>query len=369
MNAKAKSKGKWGHRVAIRLFTVLLAVLFYWVLGFFVEDIHSIPGPKIEDVEKRHLDPALLSREDSLTERIQRLERQINDDTAQQGVLESTSRNLQQTIEQLIELRRLGLEKSIPFSESEQASFSESLRLFLENQKKCQELGQNIASVLQQKQELERERTEVGDRLRTQREPALREFDERVTAHRLKLAFLHLAVLLPILLVAGALVLRKRTSIYFPLYAAFATAALIKVGLVVHEYFPTRYFKYIVIGSLLLVVTRILVHFIRTIAFPKAQWLVSQYREAYERFLCPVCEYPIRTGPRRFLFWTRRTVNKIVVPAEGSTQEEPYCCPACGTRLFEDCPECLQVRHSLLPSCTHCGADKPFDPQAATSRG
>ena len=80
--------------------------------------------------------------------------------------------------------------------------------------------------------------------------------------------------------------------------------------------------------SLLLAVAGLLTYFIRTIAYPKMQWLVKQYREAYERFLCPVCEYPIRTGPRRFLFWTRRTVNKIVVPMERGDQEEVYTCPS-----------------------------------------
>ena len=85
---------------------------------------------------------------------------------------------------------------------------------------------------------------------------------------------------------------------------------------------------------------------------------IKQYREAYERFLCPVCEYPIRTGLRRFLYWTRRTVHKTI-PAQASSgqplQDEPYSCPSCGTTLFEDCRQCGHSRHSLLPHCSHCG--------------
>ena len=111
-------------------------------------------------------------------------------------------------------------------------------------------------------------------------------------------------------------------------------------------------------GGLLLVVARLLIYFIRTIAFPKTQWLVKQYREAYERFLCPVCEYPIRTGPRRFLFWTRRTVNKMVVPTGRCEEDEAYTCPACGSVLFEECPDCHKVRHAMLPHCSRCGAEK-----------
>jgi predicted RNA-binding Zn-ribbon protein involved in translation (DUF1610 family) len=174
----------------------------------------------------------------------------------------------------------------------------------------------------------------------------------------MKLAFLQLAILLPILAAATVLVIRKRGSIYFPLFLAAGIATLIKVALVTHEYFPSRYFKYILIGGLLIVVARLLIYFIRTSAFPKAQWLLKQYREAYERFLCPVCDYPIRVGPRRFLFWTRRTVNKIVVPTNSGDPEETYTCPSCGSELFEECQACHGVRHSMLPSCTHCGAEK-----------
>lgn len=127
----------------------------------------------------------------------------------------------------------------------------------------------------------------------------------------------------------------------------------------VHEYFLSRYIKYVLIGGLLIVVVRLLVYFIRTIAFPKTQWLVKQYREAYERFLCPVCEYPIRIGPRRFLFWTRQTVNKVPVPAgDGGGEEESYSCPSCGSTLFEECSVCNNIRHGLLPHCRHCGAEK-----------
>jgi predicted RNA-binding Zn-ribbon protein involved in translation (DUF1610 family) len=160
-----------------------------------------------------------------------------------------------------------------------------------------------------------------------------------------------------LLAVAGYLFLRRRASLYFPLFLAFGIAVLVKVALVVHEYFPSQYFKYILILALIAVVARLLIHFIRTVAFPKTDWLLRQYREAYERFLCPVCEYPIRTGPRKFLYWTRRTVHKILPHGEGG-KEEKYTCPDCGTTLFEPCPACQNIRHALLVHCEHCGAAK-----------
>ena len=67
---------------------------------------------------------------------------------------------------------------------------------------------------------------------------------------------------------------------------------------------------------------------------------------------------PIRTGPRRFLYWIRRTVHKTIPPQASSgqpLQDEPYSCPSCGTTLFEDCRQCGHSQHSLLPHCSHCG--------------
>ena len=141
-------------------------------------------------------------------------------------------------------------------------------------------------------------------------------------------------------------------------------ATLLKVGLVVHEYFPTRYFKYALILALLGVVIRLIVYLIKNTAFPRIEWLARQYREAYERFLCPMCEYPIRTGPRRFLYWTRRTVHKILPQSDSTAVEEPYTCPACGTAVFETCPNCGKTRHALLGHCSHCGAKKELQAAA-----
>ena len=87
------------------------------------------------------------------------------------------------------------------------------------------------------------------------------------------------------------------------------------------------------------------------IAFPKRDWLQKQYREAYEAFLCPACDYPIRRGPLKYLFWTRRSIRKLTIPdAAASPAEEPYTCPSCNTRLFEECTACHAIRHSLLPA-------------------
>ncbi len=353
----AQPKGPWFNRFAIRAFTVVLGVLIFWLLGFFVDDIASMEGPKYEDLEAKHLDKGLLERKASQEAQLADLTRKIENQTEQQRLLGTSTQNLQQTIGQLLDLQKQGLEKNVAVSDKEQANVTSSLNLFLENQKRYQETNQTLSETLRQKQGIEDEKQKLEQQLDDQRKPAREEFETLSASHRWKVACLQLAVLLPLLAIGAVLAIKKRGNLYYPLYLAFGGAVLLKVGVVVHEFFPSRYFHYVLIGALIVAVARMLIHFIRATAFPKVQALLKQAREAYERFLCPVCEYPIRTGPRRFLFWTRRTVNKLVVPNPVREEEETYICPACGTALFEECAACHKIRHTLLPHCAHCGVE------------
>ncbi len=70
MKTDAKSKGTWIHRLAIRLFTGVLAVLIFWVLGFFVDDIRSIRGPDYAAIEQKHLDKDLVAKRLTLEKEI-----------------------------------------------------------------------------------------------------------------------------------------------------------------------------------------------------------------------------------------------------------------------------------------------------------
>ena len=76
MKTEAKSKGTWIHRFAIRMFTLVLAVLIFWVLGFFVDDIRSIRGPEYDTVENQHLDKGLVARRAALEKQVADLTRQ-----------------------------------------------------------------------------------------------------------------------------------------------------------------------------------------------------------------------------------------------------------------------------------------------------
>ncbi len=358
MEKGTKARGTWGNRVLIGLLTVVLTILVFWLLGFLVEDIESIKGPQYVDVERKHLAPSLVEKKDQIEKQIADLDRDISSKREQQRLVGDSSQNLQRTINQLLELQKISVQKQVPFSEAEKGNLSTSLSHFLQSQKSYQELNQNLADLTASRRSLDEEKRRIQRELDRQREPARKEFERLSESHRMKLAFYQLLILIPLLLIAGYLLIGKRGSLYFPLFLAFAGATLLKVGLVIHEYFPSRYFKYVLILALLGVVARLLIYLIRVVAFPKPAWLMRQYREAYERFLCPMCEYPIRTGPRRFLYWTRRTVHRVLPQGDAGVGPEPYACPSCGTALFEECPACHAIRHSLLGHCQHCGAKK-----------
>lgn len=352
------ARGSWGIRQLIRLFTVVLGVLFFWLLGFVVKDIKSLPGPDFDEIRDQYVDRALQSKAQQIGTQIGDLERRVKAKEAEQHLAGDSSQNLQRTINQLLELQRLSREKAVALPESEKDNLATSLKGFLASQRSYQSLNQDIAGLTAQKLQLEEEKRQVERQIVDQDRPARDEFQRLAETHRLRLALYQLLILIPLLLVVGYLLIAKRGSIYFPVLVALSGATLVKAALVVHEYFPTRYSKYALIVVLLAVVVRLLVYCIRTAAFPKSEWLAQRYREAYERFLCPVCDYPIRTGPRRFLYWTRRTVHKVFPRGDGVYAEEPYTCPSCGTAVFETCPSCQKVRHSLLPHCEHCGGKK-----------
>lgn len=350
------SRGTWGIRFVIHALTLALGVLVFWLLGFVLHDIASVEGPDYAAIEAKYVEPAMHEKREQLDRQIADLDRDLSSAREQQQIVSASSQNLQGTINQLLQLQRLSIEKQVAPSEADKSTLASSQASFLDNQTKFQELNQQIAGLATQKQKLEQEKSDLDRSINEKLEPAQREYDDLVESHRFKLGVYQLAVLVPVLLIAGSLLVKRRGSPYWPLFFAASGGTLVRVVLVIHEYFPSPYFKYVITIALILVVIRLLVYVIRLVVHPKRDALLKQYREAYERFMCPVCEYPIRTGPRKWLYWTRRTVHKVALQSGAGEAQEAYTCPACGTALFEPCTACNKVRHSMLPHCDHCGA-------------
>jgi predicted RNA-binding Zn-ribbon protein involved in translation (DUF1610 family) len=342
------------------VFAVTLGLLIYWLLSFVVNDIATWPGPDYQQIEQQMLDPDLAQEERTIATELEDVQRQIAERQGRQGLLRDSTQNSERTMNQLLEFHRLSLEKNVEPTAAEQQSLAEAEQLFLENQKQYQQLNTESVQLNETLSDLQRRQRTLAETLQQARIPIQREFERLWQWHQFKLAAAKLTALLPLTLIAGWLFLKARHGTYAPLIYAFGIALAIKVTVVMHDHFPARYFKYILILTGLAIVTRILVYLLRMIAHPGRDYLLKQYREAYERFFCPICGYPIRRGPLKHVFWSRSSIKKLHFPPQPQSQpDEPYTCPACGTRLFENCESCGKVRHSLLPVCTDCGHEKP----------
>lgn len=366
MNEIRKNKGPWAHRFLIVIFSVVTAILCFWLLGFVVDDIGNWPGPDYEKLEKQMLDPGLTEKKTSLENQVGDTKRQISTQNQRQKLLRDSTTSSQKTMNQLLEFQRLSLQKNVTPSAEEQQALAESQRRFLTNQKQYQSLNQAIVQLNERLTQLEDEQRDLNAKIEAKQKPIREKFYSLQDRHQFKIAVVKLTVLLPLLLVAVGLFFKLRGGTYAPLIYAFGIAVVLKVALVMHQHFPSRYFKYVLILTALAIVVRILVYLLRMVAFPQKNWLLRQYREAYEFFLCPICSYPIRRGPLKYRFWTRRTLKKMALPSTGEIgQEAAYTCPACSTQLHEKCPRCGEIRPSLLPTCQNCGQTENLEPATA----
>jgi predicted RNA-binding Zn-ribbon protein involved in translation (DUF1610 family) len=348
-------------------FAGLFALLLYWLLGFVMRDIGTWPGREYQQVEKRLLDQQQVRELTSVQNQIDESNRAIASRKERQKVLRDSTSNSEKTMNQLLELQKQTLQRGLTPSPEEVKMLAESEKLFLANQAKYQEMNDQVASLTERQEELQTRHREVREKIEAQRPAVQAEFNRLNLLHQRKLATLKLSVLVPLLGLAVWLFLKKRGDLYAPLVYGFGLAVVVKVVEVMHQHFPTRHFKYILIILCLLLVARVLVYLLRAMAFPKPDWLLKQYREAYEHFLCPVCGFPIRRGPLKHLFWTRSSLKKLHLPvAQAAASEETYVCPMCATPLFEECEVCKAVRHSLLPACAHCGAEKKLSSASET---
>ena len=202
-----------------------------------------------------------------------------------------------------------------------------------------------------------RELVDANQALEKAQAPGQVEYNQLYRRWQLMVASCRVAILVVLVSLSAWLFRRYSNGAYSPVVYAFAIAVGIKVLEMANYYFPAIYFKYLLIGAALIATIWLLVKLLQMVARPKTDWLLKQYREAYEAFCCPVCDYPIHRGPFKYLFWTRSSIKRLTIPANTSHEPDaPYTCPLCATKLYEECSQCHAIRHSLLPACCHCGS-------------
>jgi len=353
-----KAKGTFWMRAAIFLLAVLFAVLMYWSVGFLLDDIEVFHRPSSIKFFTQRIDSSLQDKLDVLEMQLRELEHKQKLISQQHEFIKDSSSTLEITVDSLFKLKNRDQQL---ISEEQFEQVLASLDKIVEIQKKYKAMASRYIEITDDKFALEKDIAALKRRMKDRKNAVGKEFSKVVRRHRIKTTIAQTVFVLPLVLVCTVVLIRKRKSIYRTIYGSTALAIYIKTAIFIHERFPTRYFKYIVTGCLLVVVGWGFVWLIRRLARPKVETLLKQYSQAYERFLCPVCEYPIRTGPRRYLYWTRRTAHKVALSGNippSDSGYEPYTCPACGTRVFEKCESCGNTRYSLLPNCQVCGAKK-----------
>ncbi len=355
-----KAKGTFWMRAGILLLAVLFGILVYWSLGFVLDDIRVFKFPDRKSFFDDRRDPALATKLEALESELRELNHKHELLNQQRGFIKDSSSSLQIVVDNLFKLKNR--EQQL-ISEAQFGRVLNSLDKVIAIQDDYKTTADSYIDITNAKYEVQKKIAALKKQLEAEDRRINNLYSQAVRRQRIKTAILQLSMLVPLALAATVLLVKKRSSVYRMIFVSSAVAIYWKTGMFMHEHFPTRSFKYIIMGCLLVLVAWGFVWLIRNLTRPKLETLLKQYRQAYERFLCPVCEYPIRRGPRKYLYWTRRTVHKVSLnsgAAADSAADSPYICPACGTRIFEKCSECGAVRHSLLPACHECGHVKPI---------
>lgn len=357
MEIKHKAKGSWGVRFFIAVLGVVLGVLFFWLLNFVEHDIDSIQGPDWSSIRRQYVSEELDRQQTSLGKEAAVLKRQVEMETEKQRLLKSSTDNLQDTINQLLSIQQQMTDNHQAIPAENAQTLQKSQVTFLENQQKFQDYNKTITELTRQQQDKEQALAEVTDTIRTREEQAREEYVPLSAKHRFKVNVLKMTFLVSVFLVVSFFFMKFRTSAWWPLVWSAFIAAFIKLALVAHECFPTEYFKYVALLVIIVIVVRILVYLIRLIVAPKKDLLIKQYQQHYDKCICPVCSKPIRTGPLRYIGAFHKKARTLA-QAGDAAELQPYTCPSCGTQLYDKCGQCGAVRHTLLPYCEHCGAEK-----------
>ncbi len=360
MKKSPSSKGSRWYRFSIYALSALLTILLYWLLGFVVRDIGNTAGPDYEEIENQFVDAEIRDALENLTAEQREISEQIQNERAVQEILRQSTNESRSTMNQLIQLHRLSLERDVTPTEAEQNALSESESLFLSKQKEFQDANERIAGLSEQQRSLDQQIQALNEQRSDGVELANDEYKKQYRSHRLKVAGLKLLFVVPVLLISASLMFKYRQGAYAPLFGALLVASFSRVGVVINQYFPAEWFRYIATASGIIVVLAFLIHLIRTAASPRADWLLKQYRQAYNQHRCPQCQYPILRGAMKSATWTSKGPKALVsIPRDTEVEEEKvYTCPACGEQLFEHCEQCNAIRHSLLPYCESCGHEQ-----------
>jgi exonuclease VII small subunit len=142
-----KQKGPKKFRLFLLMLNVVFALLIYWFLGFLMDDISQQPGPSLEDIQKNYQNPTWVNEKKTYTKQLANLSSTIDQHHQQQAILETSINSYRDTMNQLLDLQKASIQKGISFSTESQKNLQNVTDLYLNYQKKFQELN-NISRAL-----------------------------------------------------------------------------------------------------------------------------------------------------------------------------------------------------------------------------
>lgn len=336
---------------------ILFGLLIYWFLGFLMDDISDQPGPKLDEIQTKYQDQTLVKEKKAINQQLTKLSSTIDGQHQQQSILETSINSYRDTMNQLLGLQKASIQKGVTFSPESQKNLQNVTNLYLDYQKQFQDLNNSITKDNLEVQQLQNKIKEIDEQLSKQNVQADTEYQAQWVKHNWAMAGLQLLVLIPLLLIAVYLLRAYKDSMYKPMIMAASIAIFIKISLVMHDYFPSYIFKYLLVLVLIYVTALALISKLKMVAAPNPPWLQGQYREAYQKNQCPICQFSIKPSISKF-FTSEAKSNLPMTNFSYLDKVDTYTCPSCGELLFEKCTHCSHVRYSLLMYCDFCGVKK-----------
>ncbi len=359
--ASRHTAGWWLPHLGIRLLGILLGVLFFWLLGFVITDLRTLPiSPSYEVFRQEHLEADMEERIEKTRLSLEEIRRNLRILESRQDMDREGIRTLENTMRQLAEMQKLSVQKNTALSKSQRENLEKALDSFLASQEMYQKNNEERI-LLAEKENAAQEELRLLEKSLQEREEEIRtSYKTLRDKEAFRRGLYQLAFLIPLLL--GCIWITKKSwnSLYRPGGVALTAAVFARTAMTAHASFPFFYMKYTLLGAGILVAWSLMVLIARSIQRPRKSSLLKTYREGYRHFLCPVCEYPLRRGPLRFFSWTRKTIFRLSPPGTLSfpdTSGKPYTCPSCGTLLYSPCERCGALRETLLPYCSSCGGE------------
>jgi hypothetical protein len=185
---ETEPRGTWWQRLLIAIFSLALTLLFFWALGFILQDIGRLPGPDWNRLSGDRLDPVMAATTARLGEEQAAIKRQIENEERRRQVLRDSTATSQKTLGQLLELQRMSLEQQTSLPEEQQQALAESQRVFLANQQRDQDLTESISDHQERQAAIAEELRQHLEHVNVVQTPVREEYQRLQTSHRLRLA-------------------------------------------------------------------------------------------------------------------------------------------------------------------------------------